>query len=184
MFACCGNNPVNFCDPGGNSFGAAFAPIFEIVDAIGEVFIELTLPILLISEISEEEMDYAAVIYTEAAGQNLISKRAIASVIHNRVGHRSSWKTIQDVISTPHQFSGYGNSMYIDAKNYYTSGTHDNKIEREAMNQCLFMAVYTYHGYFKDITGGSLYFHSLPNPEDWKYHSAYKQIYVFGTEKF
>ncbi len=40
------------------------------------------------------------------------------------------------------------------------------------------------NGVEDDITGGALYFHSYPNPNDWGYHDSFTQVYIPGTEKF
>ena len=74
--------------------------------------------------------------------------------------------------------------MYQSAMNYYNNGICDNSIEKAAMDECLAVVIPIYSGAEADITGGALYFHSLPNPTDWAYHNSYTQVYVSGTEKF
>ena len=128
---------------------------------------------------------YAATVYAEAGGENLLSKSAVAHTIHNRVGVKE-WKkypTVTAVILQPHQFSGYGNSMYRDAYAYYLSGEWANEIERKAMDECLLVCRAVLEGE-EDPTGGATFFHSYAHPEDWIYHSAYTLLTVEGTEHF
>ena len=128
---------------------------------------------------------YAATIYAEAAGENLLSKRAIAHTIHNRVGVKE-WKkytTITAVITQPYQFNGYNNALYRDAYSYYVTGVWENEIERQAMDDCLAVCRAILEG-DEDPTGGATFFHSLAAPEDWIYHEHYTLLTVEGTEGF
>ena len=80
--------------------------------------------------------------------------------------------------------NGYNSPMYQSAMDYYNNGICNNSIEQAAMDECLAVVIPIYSGAEADITGGALYFHSYPNPDDWAYHNSYTQVYVSGTEKF
>ena len=139
--------------------------------------------LLLAQEIIKKRI-YAATVYAEAAGQNRKSKQAVAHVMNNRIGKDGLWVDIEAVVSAPAQFDGYGNSMYQDAMNYYDTGIWTNSIERASMDECMSVIIPIYNGTEDDITGGALYFHSNPNPTDWRWHYDYTLIEVPGTEVF
>ena len=128
---------------------------------------------------------YAATVYAEAAGENLLSKRAVAHTIHNRVGVQE-WKkytTITAVITQPYQFNGYNSALYRDAYSYYETGVWENELERQAMDECLAVCRAILEG-DEDPTGGATFFHSLASPEAWIYHEHYTLLIVEGTEGF
>lgn len=128
---------------------------------------------------------FAATVYAEAAGQNALTKSAVAHTMYNRIGVKE-WKkytTITAVITQPYQFSGYNNAMYHSAYVYYETGVHQNEIERVAMDECLAICRAILEGEV-DFTGGATFFHSLEKPEDWKYHASYTLLTVEGTEGF
>jgi len=127
---------------------------------------------------------YAATVYAEAGGENKLSKQAVAHVMNNRIGTRSSWTDIEKVISAPYQFAGYNSHMYQQAEDYYNNGVCNNAIDRAAMDECLAVVIPIFKGVAVDITGGATYFHSFKNPEDWYYHSYYEQVYIPGTNGF
>ena len=133
---------------------------------------------------SQKEKIYAATVYAEAGGQNRRSKQAVAHVMNNRIGTRSSWIDIEAVLSAAGQFDGYNSPMFQSAMDYYNNGVCDNSINKAAMDECMDVIIPIYSGAEADITGGALYFHSYPNPSDWAYHDAYTQVYISGTEKF
>ena len=139
--------------------------------------------ILLAQDLIKKRI-YAATVYAEAAGQNRRSKQAVAHVMNNRIGMNGLWVDIEAVVSAPAQFDGYGNSMYQDAMNYYDTGIWNNSIDRAAMDECMSVIIPIYNGIEEDITGGALYFHSNPNPTDWRWHYDYTLIEVPGTEDF
>ena len=64
------------------------------------------------------------------------------------------------------------------------NGTNTGCFSEAAMDECMNVIVPIYNGEETDITGGALYFHSFPNPEDWTYHNNYTLITVDGTEGF
>ena len=203
LFQYCGNNPINNADPTGNLFGT--------VVGLGVLIVGIVLTLTGCSSKpattspapskpsvpsnstdtvtpphipTPQEKSYAATVYAEAGGQNKRSKQAVAHVMNNRIGTRSSWTDIEAVISAKYQFDGYNSPMYQAAMNYYNNGICNNSIEQAAMDECLAVVIPIYSGTEADITGGALYFHSFPNPSDWAYHNSYTQVYVSGTEKF
>ncbi len=130
------------------------------------------------------EKSYAATVYAEAGGENKRSKQAVAHVMNNRIGTSPSYTDIEAVISAKDQFAGYNSPMYQDAMNYYNNGICNNPVDKVAMDECLAVVIPIYNGVEDDITGGALYFHSYPNPNDWGYHDSFTQVYIPGTEKF
>lgn len=202
LFQYCGNNPIINADSSGNLFGAivgiGLLAIGMIVTLSGcssktatisstssttskpSTTSSITSPHIPTSQ----EKSYAATVYAEAGGQNKRTKQAVAHVMNNRIGTRSSWTDIESVISAKYQFDGYNSPMYQAAMNYYNNGICDNSIEQAAMDECLAVVIPIYSGEEADITGGALYFHSFPNPNDWVYHNSYTQVYVSGTESF
>ncbi|MDY2678039.1 MAG: RHS repeat-associated core domain-containing protein [Oscillospiraceae bacterium] len=127
---------------------------------------------------------YAATVYAEAGGQNKRSKQAVAHVMYNRIGLKSSWTDIEAVISADCQFDGYNTSLYQAAMNYYNTGICDNSIEKASMDECLAVVIPIYRGEEADITGGALYFNSFANPSDWTFYDSYTQVYVSGVDDF
>ena len=203
LFAYCGNNPVNNIDMDGHLFGAI---ITGVVIGVGCVLLltgcssestepsqstittaTTTAPTTITTTepiISDIEKSYAATVYAEAGGQNITSKRAVAHVMNNRIGKRSTWTNIEEVISAPYQFDGYNSPMYCEAMDYYNTGVCDNLTKQTAMDECLDVVIPIYGGFELDITGGAIYFHSYKNPNDWAYHDDYTLVSVAGTEKF
>lgn len=206
LFQYCGNNPVNNADPSGNLFGAIVGIGLLVIGMVATLSGCSSKPAATTSTPSTpskpstpssstssttpphiptpQEKSYAATVYAEAGGQNKRSKQAVAHVMNNRIGTRSSWTDIEAVISAPYQFEGYNSPMYRAAMDYYDKGICDNSIDRSAMDECLAVVIPIYSGAEADITGGALYFHSFPNPSDWPYHNSLTQVYVSGTEKF
>ncbi len=206
LFQYCGNNPVNNADPSGNLFGAIVGIGLLVIGMVATLSGCSSKPAATTSTPSTpskpstpssstssttpphiptpQEKSYAATVYAEAGGQNKRSKQAVAHVMNNRIGTRSSWTDIESVISAKYQFDGYNSPMYQAAMNYYNNGICNNSIEQAAMDECLAVVIPIYSGAETDITGGALYFHSFPNPSDWAYHNSYTQVYVSGTEKF
>ncbi len=133
---------------------------------------------------SREEKIYAATVYAEAGGQNKTTKQAVAHVMNNRIGQYEEWNSIEAVISAPSQFDGYNSELYYSAMQYYDTYIWDNPIERQSMDECLAIVIPIYNKQEPDFTGGALYFHSFPNPEDWLYHYDYELIHIDGTEGF
>ena len=206
LFQYCGNNPVNNADLSGNLFGAIVGIGLVVIGMVATLSGCSSKPATTTSTPSTpskpstpssstsstttphiptlQEKSYAATVYAEAGGQNKRSKQAVAHVMNNRIGTRSSWTDIESVISAKYQFDGYNSPMYQAAMNYYNNGICNNSIEQAAMDECLAVVIPIYSGAEADITGGALYFHSFPNPSDWAYHNSYTQVYVSGTEKF
>ena len=206
LFQYCGNNPVNNADPSGNLFGAIVGIGLLVIGMVATLSGCSSKPAASPSKPSTpskpsnpssssspttsphiptpQEKSYAATVYAEAGGQNKRSKQAVAHVMNNRIGTRSSWTDIESVISAKYQFAGYNSPMYQAAMNYYNNGICNNSIEQAAMDECLAVVIPIYSGAESDITGGALYFHSFANPSDWAYHNSYTQVYVPGTEKF
>jgi len=206
LFQYCGNNPVNSADPSGNLFGAIVGIGLLVIGMVATLSGCSSKPAASPSKPSTpskpsnpssssssttsphiptpQEKSYAATVYAEAGGQNKRSKQAVAHVMNNRIGTRSSWTDIESVISAKYQFDGYNSPMYQAAMNYYNNGICNNSIEQAAMDECLAVVIPIYSGAESDITGGALYFHSFANPSDWAYHNSYTQVYVPGTEKF
>ena len=206
VFQYCGNNPVNNADSSGNLFGAIVGIGLLVIGMVAILSGCSSKPAATTSTPSTpskpsapssstspttpphiptpQEKSYAATVYAEAGGQNKRSKQAVAHVMNNRVGTRSSWPDIESVISAKYQFDGYNSPMYQAAMNYYNNGICNNSIEQAAMDECLAVVIPIYSGEEADITGGALYFHSFSNPSDWAYHNSYTQVYVSGTEKF
>ena len=205
LFQYCGNNPINNADSSGNLFGAIVGIgllVIGMVTILSGCSSKPTANPPRQSTSSKpsnpsnssssttphtptsQEKSYAATVYAEAGGQNKRTKQAVAHVMKNRIGKRASWTDIESVISAKYQFDGYNSPMYQSAMNYYNNGICDNSIEKAAMDECLAVVIPIYSGAEADITGGALYFHSLPNPTDWAYHNSYTQVYVSGTEKF
>lgn len=206
LFQYCGNNPVNNADPIGNLFGAIVGIGLLFVGMIATLSGCSSKPAASPSKPSTsskpsnpssssssatsphiptpQEKSYAATVYAEAGGQNKRTKQAVAHVMNNRIGTRSTWTDIESVISAKSQFNGYNSPMYHAAMNYYNNGICNNSIEKAAMDECLAVVIPIYSGAETDITGGALYFHSFPNASDWPYHNYYTQVYVAGTEKF
>ena len=205
LFQYCGNNPVNNADPSGNLFGAIVGIGLLVIGMVATLSGCSSKPAASPSKPSTpskpsnpsssssttsphiptpQEKSYAATVYAEAGGQNKRSKQAVAHVMNNRIGTRSSWTDIESVISAKYQFDGYNSPMYQAAMNYYNNGICNNSIEQAAMDECLAVVIPIYSGAESDITGGALYFHSFANPSDWAYHNFYTQVYVRGTEKF
>ena len=209
LFQYCGNNPINNSDLSGNLFGAIIGIGLLAIGMIVTLSGCSSKPTTATSKPSSsskssitsrsssksasstsshkatsQEKLYAATVYAEAGGQNKRSKQAVAHVMNNRIGTRSSWTDIESVISAKYQFDGYNSPMYQAAMDYYNNGICNNPIEQAAMDECLAVVIPIYSGAEADITGGALYFHSFPNPSDWAYHNSYTQVYVSGTEKF
>ena len=206
LFQYCGNNPVNNADPSGNLFGAIVGIGLLVIGMVVTLSGCSSKPAASPSKPSTpskpsnpssssssttsphiptpQEKSYAATVYAEAGGQNKRSKQAVAHVMNNRIGTRSSWTDIESVISAKYQFDGYNSPMYQAAMNYYNNGICNNSIEQASMDECLAVVIPIYSGAESDITGGALYFHSFANPSDWAYHNSYTQVYVSGTEKF
>lgn len=206
LFQYCGNNPINNADSSGNLFGAIVGIGLLVIGMVASLSGCSSKPAATASTSStssksftsssstssttrphiptSQEKSYAATVYAEAGGQNKRSKQAVAHVMNNRIGTRSSWTDIESVISAECQFDGYNSPMYQAAMNYYNNGICNNSIEQAAMDECLAVVIPIYSGAEADITGGALYFHSFPNPSDWAYHNSYTQVYVSGTEKF
>ena len=206
LFQYCGNNPVNNADPSGNLFGTIVGIGLLVIGIVATLSGCSSKPAATTSTPSTpskpstpssstssttpphipspQEKSYAATVYAEAGGQNKRSKQAVAHVMNNRIGTRSSWTDIESVISAKYQFDGYNSPMYQAAMNYYNNGICNNSIEQAAMDECLAVVIPIYSGAEADITGGALYFHSFPNPSDWAYHNSYTQVCVSGTEKF
>jgi len=188
MFAYCGNDPVNYFDPSGNLkqglTSEQIRRIFESAEYMSKYQDEQDI-IYWCQYPSEEDLIYAATIYAESGGENLLSKKAVASVMWNRFGTGGFGKTIVDVLSAPDQFDGYMNGNYKRAMMFYNTGTVDNRIDEKSMRDCLQVAVTYYHGMGTDTTGGALYFHSFyEDPTKWTYHYHYTMITVEGVKRF
>ncbi len=202
LFQYCGNNPIMHADPSGHIFGLVLAIIAVAATVVLASCSSNTskpasttkpapppkptppAPTPTPHVPTSAEKSYAATVYAEAGGENKRSKQAVAHVMNNRIGTNSSWNDIESVISAPYQFDGYNSYMYKEAMNYYNGGSCNNPISRAAMDECMDVVIPIYNGTEADITGGALYFHSLPNPSDWAYHDSFTQIYVPGTEHF
>jgi len=212
MFAYCNNNPVMFIDPSGKLLGglivigAAVVGVTLVLTGCSSKQSDnsskssksskstkskkSSTPSPSVSSTpsqhspTQQEKSYAATVYAEAGGENKITKQAVAHVMNNRIGTRSSWTDIEAVISAKSQFDGYNSTMYQAAMDYYNNGVCNNSIDQAAMDECLDVVIPIYYGEETDITGGALYFHSFANPSDWAYHEFYTQVYIPGTESF
>lgn len=101
----------------------------------------------------------ARLLISEADGESLAGKQAVANVVVNRVNtNKYGFKNTDDVlksISKPGEFESYNNKAY---KNASKSKNWDDAVK---------IATAAYQGRLKDITGGSLYFRN-PNIRDAK----------------
>lgn len=101
----------------------------------------------------------ARLLISEADGESLAGKQAVANVVMNRVNtNKYGFKNTDDVlksISKPGEFESYNNKAY---KNASKSKNWDDAVK---------IATAAYQGRLKDITGGSLYFRN-PNIRDAK----------------
>lgn len=101
----------------------------------------------------------ARLLISEADGESLAGKQAVANVVINRVNtNRYGFKNTDDIlksISKPGEFESYNNKAY---KNASKSKNWDDAVK---------IATAAYQGRLKDITGGSLYFRN-PNIRDAK----------------
>ena len=101
----------------------------------------------------------ARLLISEADGESLAGKQAVANVVINRVNtNRYGFKNTDDIlksISKPGEFESYNNKAY---KNASKSKNWDDAIK---------IATAAYQGRLKDITGGSLFFRN-PNIRDAK----------------
>ena len=92
----------------------------------------------------------ARLLISEADGESLAGKQAVANVVINRVNtNRYGFKNTDDIlksISKPGEFESYNNKAY---KNASKSKNWDDAVK---------IATAAYQGRLKDITGGSLYF--------------------------
>ena len=195
MFGYCYNNPVMLAD----SLGTRPISTMTVQEenkartiVKGKVVSERRVSCEYTREIIRKEhkeqkakiTSFAATVYAEAGGENKRTKQAVAHVMNNRIGTKSSWTDIEKVISDETQFNGYNSFMYRQAMDYYNNGVCNNAIDQAAMDECIAVVIPIFNGAAADITGGAIYFHSCANPEDWYYHPFYEQVYIAGTEKF
>ena len=196
MFAYCNNNPVLFTDSEGlrpiigDSVSHETAeeremscqymkeqtkhevvPSSEVVeDAYG-----------VGNNYSDEVIELAALVYSEQAANNIITKEACADTVRNRIGVQENWVDYHSVISDPGQFDGYANPMYYDAI-YYYYGTAANldPISAKAANDALYVSIKVYYG-AKDITNGAIVFCSpaCVTPDSW--FASLEQVIVSGA---
>ena len=92
----------------------------------------------------------ARLLISEADGESLAGKQAVANVVMNRVNtNKYGFKNTDDVlksISKPGEFESYNNKAYKNAS------------KSKNWNDAVKIATAAYQGRLKDITGGSLYF--------------------------
>ena len=207
IFSYCANNPVNFIDTNGH----LIMGILLVVAIVGGIVllsgctknednnnttqytqpqtpsVTQTTPSTSSNSnrpVTAQEKSYAATVYAEAGGQNKKTKKAVAHVMHNRIGSRKDWQNIEDVLSAKGQFSGYGNKNYNYAMDYYNTGNCDNALTKASLDECLEVVIPIYRGEESDFTGGAMYFHSLKSPNDWAYNNNFTLVDIPGTEGF
>ena len=207
IFSYCANNPVNFIDTNGH----LIMGILLVVAIVGGIVllsgctknednnnttqytqpqtpsVTQTTPSTSSNSnrpVTAQEKSYAATVYAEAGGQNKKTKKAVAHVMHNRIGSRKDWQNIEDVLSAKGQFSGYGNKNYNYAMDYYNTGNCDNALTKASLDECLEVVIPIYRGEESDFTGGAMYFHSFKSPNDWPYNNNFTLVDIPGTEGF
>ena len=195
MFAYCNNSPVVLVDPEGTKAKKAnnsFSSIFDILKRIKQM---VTIMLAFINNnkyfsLSEEQIEYAAIVYAESGGKNKRTERAVAHSIKNRVNnYYNSPKNIHEVITAKNQYSGYNNPKYKAAVEYLKTGSisnsyYNNKSEISSIRECVDIIIPIYNNTESDFTGGVIFFHSYKNPSDWLYDSYYKRVNISGTEDF
>lgn len=186
MYSYCTNNPICYFDSNRNMKEWVLNGVVYNYDGTAADFkrLEYGQSPLAYERAVKEQRTYAATVYAEAGGQNKRTKQAVAHVMNNRVGTSKNTQTLMDVICDKSQFNGYNSMMFQQAMNYYREGICDNPLDKEAMDECMEVIIPIYNSFEADITDGALFFHSLKNSSDWKYHEDYTQVYVSGTEKF
>ncbi len=199
MFAYCANNPVKFRDPSGRYYEISIPaqgdgnpeitvkdePNYYRVTREGNTFtVTKHTP-------TSEEKAFAALVYSEAGGTNVRTKKAVAHSVKNRIllEHWTNSSTILEAISYPEQYFGYNNDKYKAALEYYDTGNvtnpnWNNSLEFLDMQNSMQAIIPVYYGDEMDFTGGIQYFHSFEDAEDWIFHEDYILTTVEGTEKF
>lgn len=132
-------------------------------------------------ELNQEQKVFVSTIAAEALNYGITSQRAVADVITNRTTDTVS---ITDVITSPNQFSGYGDHNYNACMSYLNSRDGSIQVYENLISSVIFI-------YFNgsDIAQGSTLYYSprsMKNgsaPFDWEF-SLLDEVFISGIDSY
>ncbi len=130
--------------------------------------------------LSREAKVLIATVASEAIGENVDSRKAVANAIINRVfSNRFRGNSIEEIVSEPYQFSGFKGNEYIKAMDYMNNRDYTNSTYEKLIDQVMDV----YCGYEYDTTHGSTLFYSpksmvpMGSEPQWNF-SELQEMYV------
>ena len=129
--AYCGNNPVMYADPAGQSIVSALKLLWENIKKLVKTTVNYFSPLSLDEKVLISTIAAEATVTSEGKPVSSQARQAMANVALNRVGERE-WKKYNNVIEVcAHSgFDGYGDKNYRTCMNYleerdYTNSTYE-----------------------------------------------------------